>query len=98
MCRKNKFFHGILFRMSVWVFLFGFASILIVSYVVKVQMRRNIEKQITEEMESIRSNSELYVRQILMINSAPIDAAGFEQCVYEIEQQLQRAGYGYRAL
>ena len=79
MCRKNKFFHGILFRMSVWVFLFGFASILIVSYVVKVQMRRNIEKQITEEMESIRSNSELYVRQILMINSAPIDAAGFEQ-------------------
>ncbi len=93
MCRKNKFFHGILFRMSVWVFLFGFASILIVSYVVKVQMRRNIEKQITEEMESIRSNSELYVRQILMINSTPIDAAGFEQCVYEIEQQLQRAGY-----
>lgn len=93
MCRKNKFFHGILFKMSVWVLLFGFASILAVSYVVEAQMRRNIEKQITEEMESIQSNSELYVRQILMINSAPVDAAGFEQCVYEIEQQLKRAGY-----
>lgn len=79
--------------MSVWVFLLGFVSVLIVTYVVKAQMRQNIEKQITEEMESIQSNCELYVRQILLINSASISETGFEQCAYEVEQQLKRAGY-----
>lgn len=73
--------------------LLGFVSVLIVTYVVKTQMRQNIEKQITGEMESIQSNSELYVRQILMINNASIDETGFERCAYEIEQQLKRAGY-----
>ena len=79
--------------MSVWVFLLGFVSVLIVTYIVKAQMRQNIEKQITEEMNSIQSNCELYVRQILLINSASISETGFEQCAYEIEQQLKRAGY-----
>jgi signal transduction histidine kinase len=79
--------------MSVWVFLLGFASIWAVAYVVKTQMRQNMEKQITEEMEGVQSNSELYVRQTLMINNASIDEEGFEQCAYEIEHQLKRAGY-----
>ena len=52
-----------------------------------------MEKQITEEMEGVQSNSELYVRQTLMINNASIDEEGFEQCAYEIEHQLKRAGY-----
>ncbi len=98
MYRKNRFFNSILFRMSIWVFLIGITSILLVMYAVKVQMRQNIEEQVTEEMESIQSNSELYVRQILMINNAPIDGSGFEQYTYEIEQQLNRAGYSDIAL
>lgn len=90
--------NSILFKVSIWVFLLGFASILIVTYVVKAEMRRNIEEQITDEMKSIQSSSELYVRQIMLINNASIDGTGFEQCAYEIEQQLKRAGYAEMAL
>lgn len=71
----------------------GFVSVLIVIYVMKTQIRQNIEKQIMEEMETIQSSAQLYVRQILMINNASIDGDGFEQCAYEAEQQLRRAGY-----
>lgn len=79
--------------MSIWMLLFAIASIFIVFYFVKIQMHRNIEKQITEELQMLRENSELYVRQILLLQNNTIDEAGFKQYIIEIKEQLKNAGY-----
>ncbi len=91
--RNNRFFHGILFRMSAWMLLLGLASILAVTYLVKLRMQNNLEKQIIGELQSIENNTEFYIRQILLINNCQIDESGFEQCTHEIGQQLENAGY-----
>ncbi len=96
--RKNRFFHGILFRMSVWVLLLGLLSVLAVTYFVRMRMQYNLERQIMKELQSIESNTELYIRQVLLINNRQIDEAGFQECTREIEQQLKNAGYQEAAL
>lgn len=93
MYQKNRFWNGILFRMSVWVLLLEVASILAVVYFVKIRVQYNLESQIIKDLQGIESNSELYVRQILLINNCQIDESGFQQCIHEIEQQLRNAGY-----
>ncbi len=93
MCRKNRFTSSILFRISAWILFFGAASIFFVTDFMKTQMRNNIEKQVTEEMLRVRDNSELYVRQLLLLNDCQIDGEGFEECAEEIEEQLKSAGY-----
>lgn len=70
MCRKNRFTSSILFRISAWILFFGAASIFFVTDFMKTQMRNNIEKQVTEEMLRVRDNSELYVRQLLLLTTA----------------------------
>lgn len=72
---------------------FGVASIFIVFYSVKIQMYRNIEKQIMEELQMLQENSELYVRQTLLVQNNSIDEAGFKQYFREIKDQLKNAGY-----
>lgn len=76
-----------------WILLFGAASIFFVTGFVKMQIRNNIEKQVTEEMLRVRDNSEIYVRQLLLLNDCQIDGEGFEECAGEIEEQLKSAGY-----
>lgn len=44
-------------------------------------------------MLRVRDNSELYVRQLLLINGCQIDGKGFGECAEEIEEQLKSAGY-----
>lgn len=90
---KNKIWNRILFRMSIWVLLLGIASILIVSYFVKMQMRRNIEKQIADELQMIQDNSELYIRQIMLLQNNQINESGFQQSITEIQEQLKNVGY-----
>lgn len=70
----------------------GLVSILSVSYFVKEQMQHNIENQITEELKNIRSNSQIYIRQILLLNNSTIDENGFRSCQYEIESQIRNSG------
>lgn len=89
MYRKSRFWNRILFRISVSVLILGLASIMIVNYFVREQMRHNIENQITEEMLGIQNNSKLYIRQILLINDCRINEEGFEKCTYEIAIQLK---------
>ena len=79
--------------MSAWMLLLGLASILAVTYLVKLRMQNNLEKQIIGELQSIENNTEFYIRQILLINNCQIDESGFEQCTHEIGQQLENAGY-----
>ncbi|MDE7333603.1 MAG: HAMP domain-containing histidine kinase [Lachnospiraceae bacterium] len=91
--KKRRFFHSILFRISLWILLPGIAGMLLVAYFVEMQMHYYIEKQIAEEMQRVRDNSLLYVRQTLLINDSRMDVAGFELYRNEIEKQLSSAGY-----
>ena len=91
--KKRKFFHSILFRISLWILLPGIAGIFLVAYFVEIQMQDHIEKQIAEELQQVRDNSLLYVRQTLLLNGSRMDAAGFELYGNEIEKQLNTAGY-----
>lgn len=94
MCqRKIRFADSILFRMSLWVLGILFGGIFLIICFVQMQMRYNIEKQITGEMQQIRDNSILYVHQILLLNDAVIEEEGFKQCIGMIESQLKSIGY-----
>lgn len=91
--KKVKLWNRILFRMSIWILLLGIASVFIVFYFVKIQMQHNMEKQITEELQMLQENSELYVRQILLLKNNYITETGFLQYLDEIKEQLRSAGY-----
>lgn len=60
---------------------------------VRLQMRHNIEKQVTEEMQQIRDNTLLYVHQILLLNNEVVGEEGFEESVRAVMQQLKSVGY-----
>lgn len=98
MCRRNSFVNSILFRISVWILVFGVVSIFAITHFVKLQMRYNIEKQITEEMLRVRDNSEIYIHQLLLINNSRIDEEGFSESVEEIQEQLKSIGYQETAI
>ncbi len=91
--KKIKFVNSILFRMSLWVLGFGVGGILLITCFVRLQMRYNIEKQVTEEMQQIRDNTLLYVHQILLLNNAVVEEEGFEECVQAVKEQLKSIGY-----
>lgn len=91
--KKTRFVNSILFRMSLWVLLLGAGGIFLITCFVKMQMRYNIEKQITDDMQQIRDNSLLYVRQTLLLNDEMVDGDGFGQCIQEVEGQLRSIGY-----
>ncbi len=91
--KKRSFFHSILFRISLWILLPGIAGMLLVVYFVGIQMQHQIEKQITEEMQRVRDNSLLYVRQTLLLKNSRMDAISFKMYKNEIEKQLSNAGY-----
>ena len=91
--KKRSFFHSILFRISLWILLPGIAGMLLVAYFVGIQMRYQIEKQITKEMQRVCDNSLLYVRQTLLLKDSRMDAASFKRYRNEIEKQLSNAGY-----
>ena len=91
--KKHSFFHSILFRISLWILLPGIAGMLLVVYFVGIQMQYQIEKQITEEMQRVRDNILLYVKQTLLLRDSRMDAVSFKLYKNEIEKQLSNAGY-----
>lgn len=88
-----RFFHSILFGISVWILVIGLAGMLLVNYFAFAQTRRYFEGQITEELQRARDNSLLYVRQTLLLCGGRMDAADFEGCAQEVEVTLKNAGY-----
>lgn len=91
--KKCSFFHSILFRVSFWILMPGLVGMLLATYFVKIQLQYQFEKQITEELQRVRDNSLLYVRQTLLLNDSRMDAAGFALCQEEILELLDSAGY-----
>lgn len=91
--KKTKFTNSILFRMSLWVLGIGIGGVFLITCFVRMQMRHNIEKNVTEEMRKIRDNSLLYVHQILLLNDAVVEEEGFRQCIQAVEEQLKSIGY-----
>ncbi len=79
--------------MSLRVLVIGVFGVFLVTGFVRLQMRRNIEQQITDEMLQIRDNSLLYVHQILLLADEVVDEEGFKRCIKEVKGQLKSLGY-----
>lgn len=79
--------------MSLWVLGVGIGGILLITCFAGLQMRYNIEKQVTEEMQQIRDNTLLYVHQILLLNNAVVGEEGFKESVRAVKEQLKSVGY-----
>lgn len=90
MCRKKlKICHSVLFRISVWILLIGLTAMALVHYFMEIQMRYQMENQITEELLRVRENGLLYMRQTMLLNKGQM----FEMYGGEIGEMLRRAGY-----
>ncbi len=87
--RRYRF--GIRWKMAfllLIVFLAGGALLYILLSTRLEQMR---EKQIAQEMQGIRENTEIYVRQLLMLNDANNDESSYRRIAPDIVQELYAA-------
>ena len=93
MFQKSRFYHKLLFRISVCFLLLCMVTILVVTYFLEMQVQQNMEKRIREELLRVQENGELYVRQILTLHERQLDKDGFARYQEEIMEQLSEAGY-----
>jgi len=56
------------------------------------QIEKSQEEQITRELETIRENTEVYVRQLLILNGANNDKESFEALAESIVQEFYSSG------
>lgn len=98
MFQKSRFYHKLLFRISVCFLLLCMVTILVVTYFLEMQVQQNMEKRIREELLRVQENGELYVRQILTLHERQLDKDGFARYQEEIMEQLSEAGYRETAL
>ncbi|MCM1187772.1 MAG: HAMP domain-containing histidine kinase [bacterium] len=94
MCRrKSRFFHSILFRISVCILTLGLLGMLSVNWFVRIRMQNHIEEQIAEELLRVWDNFLLYVQQTLLLHGSDMNTADFELYSAEIAEQLAAADY-----
>ncbi|MCI5648213.1 MAG: ATP-binding protein [Fusicatenibacter sp.] len=88
--RKIRFWNGIRFRITAGLlFLVLLCSILL--YLAATEMtRRNMEQQVILDLQQLSDNTEVYVRQILMLNNQNNDEEGFQNCAAEIIEELRQ--------
>lgn len=98
MFQKSRFYHKLLFRISLCFLLLCIIGILAIAYFLEMQVRQNMEKRIWEELSRVQENGELYVRQILTLHNRQLSEAGFKRYKEEIKEQLSEAGYRETAL
>ena len=99
MNRKNKqpkkrvrFWNSIRFRVFTGLILtFGVGG-LILCLTVENQLNQNLEQRIQEECISLRTNAQIYSRQILMMRGENNNLAGLTNCAQEILTELARTG------
>lgn len=89
MRRKNKLRFGIQFRLMVGMaLLFGLSAVL-VNLIVSGQIRQNYEHQIRLELQDLKTNADIYCRQLLIIGEHNNDEESFADIAEDLEHQMQ---------
>lgn len=87
MFRKRIKF-GIRMQMTVGLIAVFIVSGLFLFFITDQQIGRSREEQISRELENLRENTEIYVRQLLILNDANNDEPSFRQIAEDIVQEL----------
>lgn len=67
-------------------------------FIVRFEIESNTETQITKDVKEIKTNTDVYVKQILILNSANNDEESFKECATDILVELYNAGKRHLAL
>ncbi len=90
MFRKKEV--GIRAQMFIGLLVIFLVSFLVLYGVSEKQLEKNRENQIARELQVIRENTEIYVRQLLLLNDANNDEESFRKISKEIEKELKNTG------
>lgn len=90
--RKLRLLGGIRLRLAL-----GLAALALLSaaalYVLCVnQVGRNMESRITRDLLTLQTNTQVYVRQYLLLSERDADEESFRQCAQEIADELYSTG------
>ena len=86
--KKIRFWNGIRFKLTFGLLILVTLSGFLLYFLVTEILNRNIESQITSDLLKLQSNTEVYVRQLLMLKGQNNDEESFGKCAYEIAEEL----------
>lgn len=90
---KKKFYRfGIWSRMAAGLLAVFLAGGLILYWGIHTRLQQSREEQIMQELQRIREHTEVYVRQLLMLNDANNDEESYQRIAGEIARELKVTG------
>lgn len=91
----NKFkrmLSGIRFRMLIGMLATFAVGCIVLQWMVTDRLQSNYEKQMESDLQELRSNSEVYVRQLLMLKKENNDSDGFKEIAADALNELYASG------
>lgn len=86
--KKIRFWNGIRFKLTSGLLILVTISAFLLYFLVIEMMNKNMETQITMDVQKLQSNTQVYVRQILMLNEQNNDEESFSASAREISEEL----------
>lgn len=86
--KKIRFWNGIRFKLTSGLLILVTISAFLLYFLVIEMMNKNMETQITMDLQKLQSNTQVYVRQILMLNEQNNDEESFSASAREISEEL----------
>lgn len=95
MSQRNKirFWKSIRFKMTASLLMLLTFSGFLLYFLVTAMMNRNIQSQITSDLQKLQSNTEVYVRQLLMLNDQNNDEYSYVNSATEIAEELYNTSH-----
>lgn len=93
--KKETIRFGIRMRMTAGLLAVFLASGAFLYWMTDRQLEKSREDQIIRQMQSIRENTEIYVRQLLMLNDANNDEESFNSLAETVVQEMYSAAGRY---
>lgn len=90
--RIKKLFCGIRFRILAGMLLTFAVGCFILQWMVSDRLLGNYEKQLKEDLVELKSSSEIYVRQLLMLKKENNDGSGFQAVAADVLNELYASG------
>ncbi len=90
--RKEKIRFGIRMRMAAGLLAVFLAGGLFLYWSIHTQIARSQENQISQELQELRENTRVYVRQLLIMNNANNDEESYRQIAGDIARELYSSG------
>lgn len=86
--KKIRFWNGIRFKLTSGLLILVAVSAFLLYFLVIEMMNKNMETQIIMDLQKLQSNTQVYVRQILMLNEQNNDEESFSASAREISEEL----------